>query len=252
MMQRTPRSGRRSILFCVAAATILLTVGACKLGTWAEQNADLLKIDTHASTPLSLQDISDGLKAALQVGADRVISQVGRTNGFNADRAIHIPLPEQLEAAKKILSAVGMGNSMAVLEQKLNTAAEMAAPKAKALFMEAIRDMTFEDVKSIYNGANDSATQYFKKKMTPALVREMTPMVSGSLSDVGAIQVYDQIMARYQAIPLVPDIKANLSAYVVQKGMDGIFYYLAKEEAAIRENPARQTTELLKRVFGQK
>jgi len=32
--------------------------------------------------------------------------------------------------------------------------------------------------------------------------------------------------------------------------MDGIFYYIAKEEAAIRQNPVKRTTELLKRVFG--
>jgi hypothetical protein len=48
----------------------------------------------------------------------------------------------------------------------------------------------------------------------------------------------------------VPDVKADLTTYVVEKGMDGIFHYIAVEEAAIRQNPAKRTTELLQRVFG--
>jgi hypothetical protein len=37
---------------------------------------------------------------------------------------------------------------------------------------------------------------------------------------------------------------------VVGKALDGIFYYIAKEEAAIRSDPAARTTDLLKKVFG--
>ena len=59
-------------------------------------------------------------------------------------------------------------------------------------------------------------------------------------------------MGEYRAIPFVPDAKADLTTYVVEKGMDGIFHYIALEEAAIRQNPAKRTTELLQRVFGAK
>jgi hypothetical protein len=136
------------------------------------------------------------------------------------------------------------------LELKLNRAAESATPKAKKLFIQSIKDMTFEDVKTIYKGADDSATRYFQRKMAPALHEEMQPIVDGSLSQVGAIQAYDSIMGRYQTLPLVPDVKANLTEHVIQRGMDGIFFYMAKEEAAIRKNPVKQTTVLLKKVFG--
>ena len=51
-------------------------------------------------------------------------------------------------------------------------------------------------------------------------------------------------------MPFVPDVKADLTGYVVEKAMDGLFYYVAKEEAAIRNDPAARTTELLKKVFG--
>jgi len=78
----------------------------------------------------------------------------------------------------------------------------------------------------------------------------MEPVVNKSLSEVGAVQAYDNVMKEYRSVPFVPDVKADLTNHVVEKGMDGIFYYMGKEEAAIRTNPAKRTTDLLKRVFG--
>lgn len=123
-------------------------------------------------------------------------------------------------------------------------------PRAKTLFIDTVKSMSFDDVKSIYNGGDDAATRFFQKKMSPALGKEMQPVVQKSLSDVGAVKLYDDIMGDYTSIPFVPDIKANLVDHVVDGGLAGIFHYLAKEEAEIRKNPIKRTTELLKKVFG--
>jgi len=112
--------------------------------------------------------------------------------------------------------------------------------------------MTFEDVKKIYKGPDDSATQYFKEKMTASLTEKMNPIVEDSLSEVGAVQSLNKVMGKYEKIPFVSDVKPDLTGYVVEKGLDGIFYYLAKQEAEIRKNPLKQTTNLLKKVFGKK
>ena len=136
------------------------------------------------------------------------------------------------------------------LELRLNRAAEAAAPEAKELFFQAIGEMSFEDVQQIYSGPDDAATRYFQDKMTPALAERMQPVVDRSLADVGAIQSYDTMMKQYESVPFVPDAKADLNDYVVDKAMDGIFHYVAIEEAAIRNDPAARTTELLQQVFG--
>lgn len=201
---------------------------------------------------LSTGDIASGLKEALRVGSERVVSQVGRTDGYNADPAIHLPLPGSLKSVQSALAAAGMSGMLDDLELKLNRAAEAAAPKARALFVDAISQMTIDDARKIYNGPKDSATRYFQSKMTKPLAAEMAPVVDKSLSEVGAVQSYDRVMGQYKQIPFVPDAKANLTSYVVEKGMDGIFLYLGKEEAAIRDNPAKRSTDLLKKVFGAK
>ncbi|MDH3920281.1 MAG: DUF4197 domain-containing protein, partial [Rhodospirillales bacterium] len=175
---------------------------------------------------------------------------VGAPDGFNADPEIHIPLPGVLKDVQSMLKRVGMAELGDDLEVKLNRGAEAAAPEAKALFLRAISEMTLDDAEKIYKGPDDAATQYFKDKMSPPLAERMTPVVDKSLSEVGAVRSYDEMMGRYEAIPFVPDVKADLTAYVVGKALDGIFFYIAKEEAAIRSDPAARTTDLLKKVFG--
>ena len=199
----------------------------------------------------STDEIGGGLKEALRVGTENVVSNLGTTDGFNLDPQIHIPLPAQLDQVKNVLGKVGMDSMLADLETQLNRAAEIATPKAKQLFIGAINEMTLDDVMAIYNGPEDSATQYFRSRMSAPLALEMKPVVDESLVNVGAANSYEAAMERYNSLPFVPTVDADLSDYVVEKGMDGIFYYLAKEEAAIRQDPAKRTTDLLKRVFGK-
>ena len=202
-------------------------------------------------TGLSKSDMVAGLKDALRVGSNNVVGKLGKTDGFNADPKIHIPLPESLQTVKSTLSAIGMGGMMDDLELKLNRAAELATPKAKRIFGNAIREMTFDDAGKILNGPDDAATQYFKGKMSAPLSKEMRPIVKKALNQAGAIQAYDGVMGQYKAVPFVPDVKANLTQHVVDLGMAGIFHYMAEEEAAIRKNPVKRTTSILKKVFGR-
>lgn len=205
---------------------------------------------TGGSSSLSNGEIASGLREALRVGTEKVVSQVGTLDGFNLDPAIHIPLPGPLKTVQDVLKRVGLSGMADDVELKINRAAEAASEPAKDIFFQAISDMTLDDVRSIYSGPDDAATRYFQGKMTPPLGQKMTPIVDESLSDVGAVSSLDAMMQQYKQIPFVPDVKSDLTGYVVDKGMDGIFYYVAKEEAAIRNNPAARTTDLLKKVFG--
>ncbi|MBT8146292.1 MAG: DUF4197 domain-containing protein [Gammaproteobacteria bacterium] len=219
---------------------------------WWERATSILSgsDESQGSGQLDSSEIGDAFKQALSIGSEEVVRRLGGVDGFNADPAIHIPLPGELNRVKSMLATVGMSGVVDDLELKLNRAAEEATPIARDLFLQAIAEMSFEDVMRIYQGPNDSATTYFQEKMSSSLSNQMNPIVAESLSQVGAIQVLDQIMGRYQSIPFASEVEFDMAEYVVQKGMDGIFFYLAQEEASIRENPVKQTTDLLKKVFG--
>ena len=242
----------------VAVLLALLAVAPVSVAkNWWETGASIIdslttgsdKGDIAAAT-LGSADVSAAFKQALQIGAENVTNQLGKSNGFNDDPLIHIPLPRQFQTVKSVLSTVGMSAPVDDLELKLNRAAEAATPLAKDLFLKSINSMTFDDAMAIYQGPEDSATQYFKSRMTPELKSAMLPIVDSSLAEVGAVQAYDRVIGEYRALPFVPDVKADLTNHVLERALDGVFLYLGKEEAAIRSDPVRQTTALLQRVFG--
>ncbi|MBN2707347.1 MAG: DUF4197 domain-containing protein [Deltaproteobacteria bacterium] len=231
-------------------------VGLAAGGNLLESGKNLLGGLGTSSSRGTLQGLSEaeigaGLKEALRIGSETVLARLGQKDGFNEDALIHIPLPEKLEKVGNALAKVGFAGMLDDLELRLNRAAENAAPQTRELFSTAIGELTLADVKSIYQGPDDAATQYFRGKMTPELSAAMAPVVENSLAEVGAIQAYDEVMGKYRSLPFMPDVKQDLKGYVLEKGLDGIFYYLAREEAAIRSDPLKQTTSLLKRLFGQ-
>ncbi len=240
---------------------ILSSLSLNAQASWWEQGADLLKNipavfestktpTTGLPTSLTVNEMQKAFKEALSKGSETVVSKLSLKDGFNADSKIHIPLPKNLKRVQSTLNQFGMGRYMDDVELKINRAAEAATPQAKALFLQAIQEMSFDDVKKIYQGPQDSATQYLKSKTASSLKTKMVPIVENSLNEVGAITAYDKAIFKYKKLPFVPNVKADLLNHVIEQTMEGMFYYLAQEEASIRKDPVKQSTELLKKVFG--
>lgn len=198
---------------------------------------------------LTSADITAGLKQALTKGSSQVVGQLGQRGGFSGDSTVRIPLPSSLVKARDFASRVGLEKSFDDLQLRLNRAAELATPKAKDLFVGAIRDMSVQDARGILQGPDNAATQYFQGKTSTGIKSAMRPLVDDALAQVGAVQYFNSLLKQYRSIPLAPPVEADLTGHVVDKGSDGIFHYLAEEEKAIRTNPLERTTDLLRRVF---
>ena len=256
MRRYNPLLAKAMLILGIFLLQIFIAPPAVAQMDWLKTGKDLLgtvgATPTNEASDLTSSEIASGLKDALRVGTETVVAQLGQLDGFNTDPAIHIPLPDTLKKVKSALSAVGMSSMMDDLELKLNRAAEAATPPAKKLFLDAITAMTLDDVQGIYNGPDDAATRYFQDKMSAPLAAEMQPIVEKALNQVGAVQSYDAVMGKYASIPFVPDVKTDLNKYVVDKGMEGIFHYVAVEEAAIRNDPLKRSTDILQKVFGAK
>ena len=240
----------------LVAVAVSLGVVSCegnpKIMDQAIQVARQASQSGAVSGALGTGEIAAGLKEALRVGAENVVGKLGRPNGFKLDPKVHIPLPENLRKAKKIAAKVGLDSKFTDLENRLNAAAEAATPKARALLVDAISQMTLDDARSILNGPDDAATRYFRDKTSGKLSVEMKPIVDSAMAQVGAVQTYDSVVTGLGPVAgMLPDLKTDLSSYVVGKAMDGIFLYLAQEEQAIRRDPAKRTTELLRKVFAR-
>lgn len=235
-----------SLGFSLLVSSFLLTAGCESTGGLG----DLLGASTSGTgAGLSNQTIADGLREALTVGSDRVVSSLGAEDGF-LKSAFHIPLPQKLQDARGVASKFGLAGPFDELEIKMNRAAEQAAPQARDLFVSSIKQMSFQDVLAIYNGPEDSATQFLKNSTGEQLRSQMKPVIDNSLAEVGAVQTFNGLIDRYNALPLVTPVNADMSGHVIEYAQSALFTQLATEEAAIRQNPLKRSTELLRKVFG--
>jgi hypothetical protein len=232
---------------------LFLVSGIAAMG----QSSDILSsikktISGGSGSSLSSDDIVAGLKQALSLGAQKSADRLSVVNGFLDDKAVEILMPLQAQKVEKTLRNMGMGKLVDDAITSMNHAAEDASKSAAPIFINAIKNMTVTDGVNILKGSDTAATGYLRKSSTPQLTKAYTPVIDSALQKTGATKYWKDVFDTYNKIPLVSKVNPDLSSYVTQKAIDGIFYYVAQEEIKIRKDPAAQVTDLLKKVFGGK
>jgi hypothetical protein len=200
---------------------------------------------------LSNADIVSGLRQALTIGTQKSSDQLSNVDGFFKNAAIKILMPEEAKKAENTLRNLGMGNLADKAILSMNRAAEDAAKGAGAIFINSIKQMSITDAVDILKGGDFAATNYFKSKTTAELTRSFKPVIDKALENVNATKYWGDVTSAYNQFA-TKKVNTDLSAYVTQKAMDGIFYQVSLEEQKIRKNPVARTTEILKKVFGSK
>jgi hypothetical protein len=201
---------------------------------------------------LTQEEITAGLKEALRIGTENAVQKVSQVGGYYNNPKIRIPLPESVQKVEKVLRLAGLGPQVDAFEKSMNRAAERAAPEAKSLFWDGIKTMTFSDAKRILNGRENEATLYFKEKTWDRLQVLAKPLVHDAMGEVGVTRSYQNLEAKARTVPFAESFSFDLDQYVTDRALDGLFHMLAEEERKIREDPAARTTQLLKKVFGNR
>ncbi len=200
---------------------------------------------------LSDDEIVRGLKEALSKGADRAIARLGRPGGYLDNVDVRIPLPEELQRIDKLLRTFRQDRYADEFVATMNRAAERAVPEAALLLKDSVAAMSLDDARAILKGADDAATQYFRRTSEDKLRQRFLPIVRQATEAAGVTAAYKAMLQRAgPAAGLLGEQARDVDGYVTAKAMDGLFRMMALEEKAIREHPVERTTDLLKRVFG--
>ena len=220
------------------------------------QLSDILKkadetLNQRNTAGLSNDKIIAGLKEALQVSSGKAVALTGKPDGFLKNEAIKILLPPKLQTVGKGMRMLGMGAQVDDLEVGMNRAAEQATPQAKAIFIAAVKKMSFDDARKILTGSDTAATEYFKRTSSADLTTAFSPIVQHSMERVGVVKQYNNVLASAPGGSALAG-QFDLNKYVLGKTLDGLFLMLGEQEKKIRKDPAAQTTSLLKEVFGRK
>ena len=198
---------------------------------------------------LSNADIASGLREALDLGIDKQVTKLTQTDGFFKNDLVKILLPEELQKVDKGLRDIGLSNLADEGLKVLNRAAEDAVGEATPIFVNAVKDITFDDAKNILLGNKDAATQYLTSKTQTELYNKFHPVINNSFAKVGADQIWQNLINKYNAIPFTNNVNPNLTDYVTQEALKGVYTMIAVEENEIRSKASSRSTDLLKKVF---
>ncbi|MGN6193466.1 MAG: DUF4197 domain-containing protein [Ginsengibacter sp.] len=206
-------------------------------------------VGTSGNGSLSNAEVVQGLKEALKVGTDSATFHLGLLNGFYKDDMIKILMPPEAQNVEKTLRSVGLGSVVDKAVLSMNRAAEDATKYVGDIFLNAIKQMTIQDAFSILRGDDHAATNYLKQKTSAQLTAAFTPIVSKSLEYTDATKYWKEVFTAYNRFSNKP-VNTDLTAYVTQKTLDGLFYHIGLKEQEIRKDPAARITDILKKVFG--
>ncbi|GAA4271040.1 DUF4197 domain-containing protein [Aquimarina gracilis] len=214
-----------------------------------QQVVNSLPQTTGGGFGVSNIDIANGLRQALDNGIDKQVTKLTQKDGFYRNQLVKILLPQELRKVDKTLRDVGLSNLADEGLKILNRAAEDAVKEATPIFVDAVKQMTFTDARQILLGNDNAATTYLKNKTNNALYAKFNPVINRSFSKVGADKIWSNIINKYNALPLTNNVNPDLTDYVTQEALKGVYTMIAVEEKEIRTKLSSRTTDLLRRVF---
>ena len=231
-------------------AVSLICVSSFLISFPASSQGLLERFGLRDSSELSESVISDGLREALTVGAERTIEVVSKQDGYLGNKKIKIPLPDMMRRVEAPLRRMGHGEKVDDFILSMNRAAEAAAPIAKEAMVEAISRMTVEDAKRILKGRNTAATDYLSKTTRESLLKKFKPIIQEGMNEYAVSAKYDAVISQYDPSgALTRHLSGGIEDYTANKALDGLFFMIGQEEKRIRNKPAARTTDLLKKVF---
>lgn len=222
-----------------------------KLGSSGAPSQQTPSSSNQSGIPgLSNDQIVSGLKEALSLGAQKSSDKLSITDGFFKNLAVKILMPPEAKEVESKLRQLGMGSYVDNAILSMNRAAEQASRDAAPIFIGAVKQMTFSDATKILTGPNDAATQYLKKTTSAQLTAKFKPVIQTALAKTDATKYWNDVFSNYNKLPFVSKVNPDLTSYVTQKALDGLFYTLAQEEAKIRKDPIGTANSIIQTVFG--
>jgi hypothetical protein len=197
---------------------------------------------------LSNQEAGTGMRDALIQGAGKAVDLLGRPGGFLDNAKVKIPLPDTLRRVESGMRLLGMQKQADELVVSMNRAAEAAVPEAKALLVDAVKNMSLADAKKILTGGDTAATEYFRRATSSQLTQRFLPIVTKWTEKVGLANQYNSLVERGSQLGLVGKDE-RIENYVTQKALDGLYATIAEQERAIRRDPAGAATGAARKVF---
>lgn len=233
---------------------VFTLIGLCSL--IALSSCDVLSnlpTSTGIGTGITENEAALGIKEALGQGLDKSVMNLNVVDGFFKNAAYKILLPPDAKKIENTLRSLGFNSLADKAILQINRGAEDAVGYAKPIFINAIKNMTLQDAIGLVKNGDSSATHFFRVKTNAQLYNAFIPVIKSSLDKVNATKYYSDLVNTYNNLPTTFNkINPDLASFVTDRATQALFELIAKEELNIRTNFAARSSDILRKVFGQK
>jgi hypothetical protein len=189
--------------------------------------------------------MEEAVRRLLLAAADNAFARLTAPGGFWDEQVARIGLEQMLGSRGAVLSRILTSATLKQqLEERFARLAIDASFRAAPVVTEAVRVIGLDNAIALIRGGPDAATAYLRQQMGSALIDAMVPELADAI--------------RLAEDPLVGEVPGALTGARVGEAAqrlarmidDAIWGEIAREEAAIRANPAASRDPVLIGVFG--
>lgn len=249
---------KKTRIFCLAVSTwAAFSLASCdvltQLPASGSNSGPTESASRGSNGTLSQAEATSGIKQALSQGLEKSIQTLAVRDGFLGNAAVKILMPPEAQQIERTLRGIGLGSLVDDFVTNLNRAAETAVKEASPVFVSALSQLTVRDAFDILlSGQEDAATRFFQRTTTGELMGKFSPIVEKAIGTHHVARYWSDLVSRYNQLPLGQEkIDTDLTKYVTERAIDGLFFQVAKEELNIRNNlGGSRSNPLLEKVFG--
>lgn len=230
-------------------AALVVAGGLC-LGGCAEMS-QILQPGAGGTGSPNESALARAVKESLELGSTRAAELLSKPGGYQNSSIYRIRLPEPVQPIASRLRQFGLGGQVDQIERLMNQGAEHAAVEAKAVFINAVRNMTITDAMGIVRGSNTAATDYFRQHTEAELRQRYLPIIQSNLRQIGFYNQYQSLLSAYKQLPIANKPDLDLEQHVLTQGLNALFTQVGEEEKAIRRDPIGRGSSAIAAVFGR-
>ncbi len=200
-----------------------------------------------AQSTLSTGDVSQGLKAALNLGVDYASRDLTNSSKLGGNTLVNALLPASAVKILNTASQMGFEKQVNMVTSKLNTAAVNTVKASIPIFKNSIQQMSFKDAWGVLRGGAGAGTAYLQRTSGPMLNTAINSQVKSVFNQLG---LKTNLLANFGVnSPMLSDLNLDLAAPLTKLVSQQIFSAIRTQENKIRSDISERPTLLLQRVF---
>lgn len=192
----------------------------------------------------SALETATALRKVLDSSTLQAIAKLKQVN----DNGLEAVLPGELAVVLRGLRTAGLGGEVDLVTAQIEAATRVALVETEGTIHDAIKTLRFKDAAEVVLGGPDAATAVMRDAMYVSVKQRYRQQIDQELDKTEANQ-YWPIAASAFNLFSKQKVDGNLSDFLAEKAVDGVFLAIGKEEKKARASYRDMGDQVVTKVF---